>query len=83
MVQVKEAVQKAKSYLPEVFDSAEGKDVRLEGVELTDDEKFWTITFSYDPTRPNQLARMIREYKTVKLRARDGEFFGAHNGLTS
>lgn len=83
MVQVKEAVQKAKSYLPAVFESAEGKDVRLEGVELSDDTKFWTVTFSYDPGRPEQMAHMLREYKTVKLSAKDGEFFGARNGLIS
>ena len=83
MVQVKEAVQKAKTYLPEVFDSAEGKDLRLEGVELSDDTKFWTVTFSY-PDYGNALSLPLgREYKTVKLRARDGEFFGARNGLSS
>ena len=46
MVQVREAVQKAQTYLPDIFKSAEGKEVRLEGVELSDDSKFWTITFT-------------------------------------
>ena len=83
VVQVREAVQKAQTYLPDIFKSAEGKEVRLEGVELSDDSKFWTGTFSYDPTRPEQLLPMPREYKTVKLRAEDGEFFGARNELIS
>ncbi|HZL28992.1 MAG TPA: hypothetical protein VFC39_20870 [Acidobacteriaceae bacterium] len=81
MVQVKEAVQKAKSYLPSVFPSAEGQEVRLEGVELTEDTKFWTVTFSYQ----HEIAPMdiVRDYKTVKLRAEDGEFFGARDGFAS
>jgi hypothetical protein len=85
MVPVREAAQKAKTYLPEVFESAEGKDMRLEGVELTDDSKFWTVTFSYINAAKNVaiLGGGYREYKTVKLRARDGMFFGARNGLSS
>jgi hypothetical protein len=82
MVQVKEAVQRAQAYLPDIFQLAEGQDLRLEGVELSDDSKFWTITFSY--TEPGGLlGRIGRDYKTVKLRAEDGQFFGARNGLSS
>ena len=82
MVQVREAVQKAQSYLPDVFQSAEGQDLRLEGVELSDDSRYWTVTFSY--AEPGGLlGRIGREYKTVKLRAEDGEFFGARNGFSS
>lgn len=80
MVQVKEAVQKAKSYLPQIFESAEGKDLQLEGVELADNERLWKITFSYDPD-PGRLLRSLREYKTITLRAFDGEFLGARNGI--
>ena len=76
MVRVKEAVQKAQGYLPEVFEGAEGRDLVLEGVELTEDAKFWTVTFSYGPV-------FERDFKTVKLRADDGEFVGARNGLAS
>lgn len=82
MVQVREAVKKAQTYLPDVFQSAEGQDLRVEGVELSDDSRFWTVTFSY--AEPGGLlGRIGREYKTVKLRAEDGEFFGARNGLSS
>jgi hypothetical protein len=83
VVQLREAVQKAQTYLPEIFPTAVGKEMRLEGVELSDDSKFWTVTFSYDPTRPEQVLGSPREYKTVKLRAEDGEFFGARNGFSS
>jgi hypothetical protein len=40
VVQVKEAVRKAQAYLPDVFQSVEGQDLRLEGVELSDDSRF-------------------------------------------
>ncbi len=82
MVQVKEAVQRAQGYLPDIFESAEGKEMRLEGVELSDDMKFWIITFSYMPSFTG-VTGGLREYKTVKLRAEDGEFFGARNGFLS
>ncbi len=78
MLRVKEAVQRAEKYLPDVFESASGKEMRLEGVELTDDSKFWSVTFSYEEdTNGNKFGR---DYKTVRLRAEDGEFFGARNG---
>ena len=82
MVQLSEAVKKAQTYRPDIFPTAEGKEMRLEGVELSDDSKFWTITFSYDESG-GLLGRIGREYKTVKLRAEDGEFFGARNGFSS
>lgn len=80
MLKVREAIERAQNYLPEVFRDAAGQQLRLEGVELTDDTKFWTITFSYQ--EPSNSA-YGRDYKTVKLRSKDGEFFGARNGLSS
>ena len=79
-MQVKEAVEQASKYLPEIFDSAAGRELRLEGVEKTDDGRFWKVTFSYDTTNPTNLLRGLRDYKTVKLRDTDGEFMGAQNG---
>jgi len=78
MVKVKEAVQRAQAYLPEVFQTSAAEDLRLEAVELSDDSRFWTVTFSY--RQPGGLlGRIDRDYKTVKLRAEDGEFIGARN----
>lgn len=80
---VKDAVQQASKYLPEVFPSATGRELLLEGVEKTDDGGFWKITFSYEePSKPATSAATVphRVYKTVKLRDQDGEFFGAQNG---
>jgi hypothetical protein len=80
MLKVREAIERAQTYLPEVFRDAVGQQLRLEGVELTEDTKFWTITFSYQ--EPSN-APYGRDYKTVKLRSKDGEFIGARNGLSS
>jgi len=78
-MQVKEAVQKASKYLPEVFDSAAGKELRLEGVERSEEGQFWKITFSY-PTAAFGVESLGRAYKTVKLKDSNGEFIGAQNG---
>jgi hypothetical protein len=80
-MQVKDAVQKAGEYLPEVFNAAEGRELRLEGVEKTDDGRFWKVTFSYESGKSSQvLMSLSRDYKTVKLRDVDGEFMGAQDG---
>jgi hypothetical protein len=85
-MQVKEAVEKAGEYLPEIFDSAQGKELRLEGVEKSEDGRFWKVTFSYsgdsyDAEGRTTLMGRMREYKTVKLRDDSGEFIGAQNGV--
>ena len=79
-MQVKEAVEKAQHYLPEIFGSAQGKELRLEGVEKSEDGRFWKVTFSYDPSG-NVLGSLMREYKTVKLQDDTGDFVGAQNGV--
>ncbi len=79
-MQVKEAVQKASEYLPEVFETAADKELRLEGVEKSDDGRFWKVTFSYGATHGISLGSLLRDYKTVKLRDDNGEFIGAQDG---
>lgn len=81
-MQVKEAVQKASQYLPDVFETAANKELRLEGVEKTDDGRFWRVTFSYDSSsdRPSSFTSLLRAYKTVKIRDDNGEFIGANDG---
>jgi hypothetical protein len=81
MLQVEEAVKRAKTYLPGLlFDTPHQiADVRLEEVELSDDEKFWSVTFSYVPT--DSIAPiLVRQYKTVRIKALDGGFVGLRNG---
>ena len=80
-MQVKEAVERASRQLPEVFPYAENRELRLEGVEKTEDGRFWKITFSYPGDSGSVLAGYARDYKTVKLRDADGELFGAQSGM--
>ncbi len=77
MIDVKEAVASARSHFNEVFGAPAGG-VTLEEVELTDDEKFWLVTFGYDrPATAGSLLAQIagtveRVFKTVKVDATDG-----------
>ena len=72
MVQLQQAVTDSKKFLFEVFDEVHGLGVILEGVELTEDMKFWLVTFSY-------WIGTNKRYKTVKLRAEDGVPLGIKN----
>jgi hypothetical protein len=79
-MQVKEAVERASRHLPEVFPAAANRDLRLEGVEKTDDGLFWKVTFSYTES-DSGLGPLDRDYKTVKLRDANGELMGAQGGM--
>lgn len=89
MLNVKEAVRKAQTYLPEVFESAAGASLQLEGVELSEDSKFWLVTFSYSLSPDMMLgldgkpAITPREYKTIKLDSASGSLFGARNAFVT
>ena len=47
MLDVKKAVSSGLQYLKEIFPASQIRDVRLEEVMLTDDERYWMVTFSY------------------------------------
>jgi len=85
MMPLKEAVQKSKTYLSEVFPISFVQDFQLEGVELSDDERYWEVTFSYWSRESSQADKvdfsnpLYKTYKTVKLRASDGLLFGVKN----
>jgi len=84
MLQIRDAVQKSQQYLVDLFPDASTAELPLESAELSDDTKFWYITFSFKTSKPHpHLMSGIREYKTIKVRAQDGELFGARNGLSS
>jgi hypothetical protein len=83
MLQIRDAVQKSQQYLVDLFPDASTAELQLESAELSDDTNFWYITFSYDKSNPSSLLRNLKEYKTIKVRAKDGELFGARNGLSS
>jgi len=87
MLAVKDAVEKARTYLSELFPEAENESLRLEGAELSDDERFWVVTFSFletpvvgkSPATPQFPS--IRSYKTARLKADSGELMGIRNGF--
>ena len=87
MLAVKEAVEKARTYLPELFPEAENESLRLEGVERSDDERFWVVTFSFLEApaagKSSEIPQFpsLRSYKTVRLKADGGELMGIRNGF--
>ncbi len=76
---VREAVDTAREQLGVVFPDSLGCVLRLEGVEKSEDEKYWYVTFSY-PRQEGRVEPFYREYRTVKLRNADGELMGVRNG---
>ncbi|MBA7548531.1 hypothetical protein ES705_40992 [subsurface metagenome] len=50
-MEVKKVIEKAVEYLKKFFPNAER--VQLEEVELSDDDKFWNITLSYEDLEPS------------------------------
>jgi hypothetical protein len=82
MLQVKDAVKQARAYLPELMFEGPHQiaDLRLEEVEISEDEKFWAVTFSYMPLESaNPIP--LRQYKTVRIKANNGDFVGVRNGM--
>ncbi|MBU0699797.1 hypothetical protein KKE26_00635 [bacterium] len=74
MIDVKEAAQRASQYLQCLISSA--KDITLEEVELTDDEKFWFITLScYNIASDVQslFGNTIKVFKVFKVKRDNGE----------
>lgn len=84
-IDVREAVRKGLGYLREIYADATLPNLRVEEVELSDDEKRWLITYGF--TAPEQqvegdpfaaitggpaTTRGGREYKRVTLDARTG-----------
>jgi len=75
MIDVKEASEKAKSYLASFFPDAEK--VQLEEVELTADKAHWFITLSYEGVSQSVASSLLVgksvRYKIFKLDAETGE----------
>lgn len=87
MIDVKKAIQAAKESLLALYSDTEIKDLLLEEVELTDDEKYWDVTLGFSvpsiaPSVTNRLSQSLEEfeppkherrYKLFKVDADDGE----------
>jgi len=85
MIQVKEAVDAAARYTAELFEQEGILDLRLEEVELSEDESTWHVTLSFlrkrkvssrmeEQLRAASLAGppMDRDFKVLSVRASDG-----------
>lgn len=75
MLDVKEAAQRASEYYAALYSQEAAANVRLEEVELSDDDQYWLITLSYP--RPGLEALFgdngKREYKQFKIEASTGK----------
>jgi len=83
-VDVKTAVAAANSYLQDIKDlmKIQLESLRLEEVELSEDQRDWLITLGFDvPIKTNSLANLMagtnsiyqREYKLLKVDSETGE----------
>lgn len=90
MVDIKSSVKKAKEYLVEFFPEKTDS-IRLEETELNEQGNYWKVTLSFledsDPistVNTSPFAMMLegqrpseyRVYKSLKVRAKDGEVLG-------
>ena len=83
MISVKEATKVANACLKDLLSSVKLHGIRLEEVELGDDDEFWNITLSYvDPDVDMPAVYPTpREYKRFKVR-RQGDHAGEVVAMT-
>lgn len=74
MLDVQQAAHAATNHLVSLYPQQVLNDVRLEEVELSDDENYWFITLSYLPATPISLLHLQprREYKVFKIDSQTG-----------
>ena len=89
MIDIKLAVKKAKEYLVDFFPE-KADSIRLEETELNEDGNFWKVTLSFLEEKDkevmvrspltaifeHQISTDYRVYKSLKVRAKDGEVLG-------
>ena len=72
MIDGKIAIDQAGQYLKNLFPKSDK--IKLEEIELTDDQKFWNITLSYiDQDDGSLFVNQARQYKLFKVNADDGK----------
>ncbi len=86
MIDSKNAISRASAYFTEVFPQA--KQVQLEEIELSEDRRYWLVTFSFPKPELTIFGALVanpnRDYKTVKVDAATGEPVGVKiRALTS
>lgn len=83
MIGVKEAVAAAQQYVRELYSKTDLKHLRLEEVELSEDERYWYITLGWAESGvrlPTSLSAVLssevhvlpRVYKTFEIDAQTG-----------
>jgi len=84
MVDVKEAVGKAMDYLKDMYQLDQFKDVLLEDVDISEDNKYWNVTIGFtrrqESTSGGPMATLIgqstefkREFKVFQIDAKTGD----------
>jgi hypothetical protein len=84
MVNVKAAVSKAMSYLKDMYQIEQFKDVLLEEVDISEDNKYWNVTIGFtrrqESTSGGPMATLIgqstefkREFKVFQIDAESGD----------
>lgn len=77
MIDVTTAIAGARNYLESVFAADAIRNVRLEEVILSDDGRFWLVTFGFDRGISSYGSILQpRTYKSVKIDAESGQIRG-------
>jgi hypothetical protein len=84
MIGLKEAIEKAKTFIVEI--NGEQEQFQIEDISLSDDKRNWFVTLSYMQKigSPNQLQTMLglegrRTYKKVVIDNESKEIIGMYN----
>ena len=85
MIQINDAIEKAKNSIIEIF--AKPEKIQVEAFGLSEDKKSWNVTYSFwqksEPVSQLQLVLGITEskvYKTIEIDAESGEIIGMKIG---
>ena len=87
MINVKEAAKISLEYIEELFSADEIRDVSLEEVEISQDEKSWMVTIGFtkhmtQPLNPMEAMsgpKFARFYKELKIDAENGQVRSMRN----
>ena len=86
MIEIKDAIEKAKNSIKEIFEEPEK--IQVEAFSLSEDKKLWSVTYSFwqksEPVSQLQLVLGIsgsKVYKTIEIDAETGEVLGMKIGI--
>ena len=84
MIDATEAASKAREYFDRVFEGAHPREILLEEIELSEDEKFWMVTFGFDWNPTSGTASIgpgDRKFKILRLAASSGTLISMKNTM--